>query len=654
MNSKQPLAQTMPVEHFTQPDLEKLLARIADTRIGVLGDFALDVYLFVDRQPGELSLETGLPVYPVTRQNAALGGAGNVANNLADLGCNHLEVFGVVGEDPWGREIRRLLAAKKVRLDGLFVQEEAWATTAYLKPYLGEDEQRRYDFGLFNRLSSAVADRLLETLARRLPELDALIVNEQAGEGLHSAGLRPRLAALLAEQGEKVVIIDSRNFPNEYPAGMLKINDREAVRLTGRDYPLDALVLKEDALAAAEKLYARRRRPVFVTRGARGLAVCDAAGLHEVPGIQTLGKVDPVGAGDATLAGITLALAGGTIPAIAAVFGNIVASITVRKLRQTGTATPAEVLAVGATPDYIYRPELAEDERAARLAPGAEFEVVGRREPPRRITHAVFDHDGTISTLREGWEGIMEPMMVRAILGPRFADADESLYHRVVDRVRDYIDKSTGVQTLSQMQGLVGMVREFGLVPEKEILDEHGYKRIYNDELLALVRGRVAKLRRGELDVAEFTLKNAVRLLRFLHDRGVKLYLASGTDRRDVEVEAEALGYRELFGDRIFGAEGDVRLEAKRLVLDRLLNEIGGAADGAAEGLVTFGDGPVEIRETHKRGGYAIGVASDELRRFGLNRAKRARLIRAGAELIIPDYSQLDKLLAYLGFDQKN
>jgi len=119
MNPEQTAVKTMPVEHFTQSDLEKLLARIADARLGVLGDFALDVYLFVDRQPGELSLETGLPVYPVTRQDAALGGAGNVANNLADLGVRHLEIFGVIGEDPWGREIRRLLSAKKARLDGL-------------------------------------------------------------------------------------------------------------------------------------------------------------------------------------------------------------------------------------------------------------------------------------------------------------------------------------------------------------------------------------------------------------------------------------------------------------------------------------------------------------------------------------------------------
>ncbi|MDP8224008.1 MAG: PfkB family carbohydrate kinase [Candidatus Lernaella stagnicola] len=630
-------------ENFTTTDLDSLLERISASHVGVLGDFALDVYVFVDRDANELSLETGLPVQPVLRYEVALGGAGNVANNLADLKCRHVEAFGVLGDDPWGREIQRLLALKNVRIDDLLTQQDAWATVAYLKPYEGETEKRRFDFGFFNRLSTETADRLLERVAARLPELDALIVNEQVGNGIHSPYLRGKLRELLEAHRDKIVIVDSRNHSEAYPAAILKINDHEAARLAGYEYPVGALVLKENALEAARLLHRRIGRPVFITRGARGLIVADESGLQEIPGIQVLGRIDPVGAGDATLAGIASALAVGATAAEAAVFGNIVAAITVLKLRQTGTATPAEVLAVGAQPDYVYRPELAEDPRAARILPGTEFELIGERQPPPTFTHAIFDHDGTISTLREGWETIMEPMMARAILGPSYQSANDSLYHRVVDRVREYIDKSTGVQTLVQMQGLVAMVREFDLVPEDEVLDEHGYKEIFNAELLRLVRQRVAKLERGELEIADFTMKNAVALLHALHQKGVKLYLASGTDAADVKREAAALGYAELFEGRIHGAVGDAAKEVKRLVLDRILREIGDAAS-----LITFGDGPLEIRETHKRGGYTVGVASDELRRFSLNAAKRSRLVRAGVDLIVPDFSQLDALLAYL------
>ena len=121
--------------------------------------------------------------------------------------------------------------------------------------------------------------------------------------------------------------------------------------------------------------------------------------------------------------------------------------------------------------------------------------------------------------------------------------------------------------------------------------------------------------------------------------------LASGTDQDDVVAEASAMGYAELFTGGIYGSIGDVHHDAKRVVLDRILRDLG--PDGMA-GLVTFGDGPVEMRESRKRGGYAVGVASDEIRRFGMNPAKRSRLIRAGADLVIPDFSQLDPLLQML------
>ncbi|MEI6916497.1 MAG: HAD family hydrolase, partial [Armatimonadota bacterium] len=286
------------------------------------------------------------------------------------------------------------------------------------------------------------------------------------------------------------------------------------------------------------------------------------------------------------------------------------------------------------------------DPRSARMLNGAEFEMVRSLPEDLRITHAIFDHDGTISTLRQGWEEIMEPMMVRAILGPKFETADESLYHTVVDRSRDYIDKSTGIQTLVQMQGLVQLVREFGCVPDDQILDENGYKTIYNDALLEMVNGRVRKLRAGELSIEDFTIKNAPLLLEKLASAGVKLYLASGTDEADVKSEAEALGYSDLFEGRIYGAVGDVTKEAKRIVLDRILNDV---AD--QRGLVTFGDGPVEMRETRKRGGLAVGIASDEVRRYGSNSSKRSRLIRSGADVIVPDFSQLDRLLEVLNIE---
>ena len=238
----------------------------------------------------------------------------------------------------------------------------------------------------------------------------------------------------------------------------------------------------------------------------------------------------------------------------------------------------------------------------------------------------------------------MTPMMVRAIRGDRYADADGALYHKVVDTVEAYIDKTTGVQTLVQMRGLVEMVRRFGCVDEADILDMRGYKAVYNEELLGKVRRRADRLRRGELDAGDFQINSARKMLEALKAAGVKLYLASGTDQADVAAEAEALGYADLFEGRIFGAVGDIKVEAKRVVLEGIFAEHGLSGPE----LATFGDGPVELRETRKRGGVAVGVATDERRRFGLNLAKRARLIRAGADLVVAHFTQMGRLLEVL------
>jgi phosphoglycolate phosphatase-like HAD superfamily hydrolase len=164
---------------------------------------------------------------------------------------------------------------------------------------------------------------------------------------------------------------------------------------------------------------------------------------------------------------------------------------------------------------------------------------------------------------------------------------------------------------------------------------------------MKMVRQREMKLNNRELSVNDLTIKGSVEFLKLLYDKGIKLFLTSGTDEADVKHEAAILGYDHFFEGRIFGATGDIRKEAKKDVLDRLLNRIG---DSEAASIVTFGDGPVEIRETHKHGGITVGVATNELRRFGLNESKRSRLIKAGAEIVIPDFSSTSKLLELLNF----
>lgn len=625
--------------------LKEVLEKIRYARIAVVGDFCLDAYWFIDESKSEISIETGKPTTPVRSQKYSLGGAGNVACNLTSIGVQDVRAFGVTGKDPFGAELTDLLNRNGINSRNMFIQENDWSTHVYIKPHVGDEEQSRIDFGNFNILSDETASRIISNLRAEIGEVDLVIINQQVASGIHTPFFRQNLTDVIKQFSGKIFITDSRQFTDEYVGSYRKINDWEAARLCRVEKEAGESVSRTEVTNAAERLYERYMKPLFITRGSRGSVVTDDRGIIEIESMMITSRTDTVGAGDSYLAGAAAALAAGYSPEIAGRLGTYAAGVTVQKLFQTGTATPEEILDIGTNADYIYNPDLAEDLRQARYHRNSEIEIITGWQKTPEIKHAIFDNDGTISTLRQGWEQIMAPMMVRAILGEGYSDADETVWKKVKSAVDDLIDKTTGIQTLRQMVHLTHLVRDFGFVAEDDILDPHGYKEIYNKDLLEMVRRREEKLRCGEISTDDLTIKNAIPFLRILYDSGVRLWLTSGTDTADVKHEAEVLGHASLFEGRIFGASGNINAEAKKMVLDSILDAIG---KNDAASIITFGDGPVEIRETRKRGGLTAGVASDELRRFGLNISKRTRLIKAGADIVIPDFSQPGILLEIL------
>jgi rfaE bifunctional protein kinase chain/domain len=630
---------------MTREELRKLLDDISLARIAVIGDFCLDAYWFIDEAMSEISVETNQATRPVAKQRYSLGGAGNVTNNLAALGVRNVMAFGVIGTDPFGTEMVRIMHDTGINADNLLVQENDWCTHTYAKPYIDDRELNRVDFGNYNVLSADTAGKLLNNLVSLIHDIDLIIINQQVPSGIHTEYFRPLLADVIKKFPDKVFIVDSRNYNDFYSGAIRKMNDTEAVRLCGILRKPDDTVPYAEVVSSAKELCRRYGRPLFITRGCRGSVTAGEKGISDIPGLMILSRVDTVGAGDSYLAGAASALAAGYGMNDAALLGTFVAGVTVQKLFQTGTATPEEVMAIGGDPDFVFSSELSDDKRQANYLGNSEIEIIRKWADKPAVEYAIFDHDGTLSTLREGWENIMSPVMIKAVLGDKYQDADETLLKKVSDRITEFIDKTTGIQTLVQMKGLLDIIREFGCVSVDEMLDEFGYKKIYNDELLKMVREREQKFARGELSLEDLTMKNAIPFLKNLYNAGIKLYLASGTDVDDVAGEAKALGYDSLFEGRIYGAVGDIKKEAKKIVLDRILDSIGSSASVK---VVTFGDGPVEIRETRKRGGISIGVASNELRRYGLNESKRTRLVRAGADVIIPDFSQSDRMLELL------
>jgi rfaE bifunctional protein kinase chain/domain len=625
--------------------LKEVLGKIRSVKIAIIGDFCLDAYWFVDKSKSEISVETGHSTEPVRIQKYSLGGAGNVANNLASMRISDIRAFGVVGNDPFGVEMISIMKKAGINTKNMLIQDKNWSTHVYIKPHIGEDEQNRIDFGNFNSLTDETADKLIMNLKEESEKVDLVIINQQVLSGIHTEYFRMKLVEVINSYPDKIFIADSRNYTDHYSGAYRKMNDSEAARLCDIFKEQGETVSYTEVISAAERLYERYMKPLFITRGSKGSVVTDDKGISEISSLMIISRTDTVGAGDSYLAGAAAALAAGYSIETAGELGTFTAGVTVQKLFQTGTATPEEILAIGSDPDFIYQPEIAGDIRQARYHNNSEIEIINRFPADLKIRYAIFDNDGTISTLREGWELIMAPMMIKAILGEKYLEADESTYDKVKSAVNQLIDKTTGIQTLKQMQILAVLVAEFGFVPEDQILNEFGYKEIYNNDLIAMVRDREKKLNKGELSVEDLTLKNAVPFLKVLHDRGIKLFLTSGTDEEDVKHEASVLGYDSLFEGRIYGATGDINKEAKKMVLDRILDSFG---DSEAASIATFGDGPVEIRETSKRGGITVGIASNELRRFGLNLKKRTRLIEAGADIIVPDFSQQEVLFELL------
>ena len=636
---------TAPEENW----VERALGYLADSRATVVGDFCLDAYWFIDPDKSESSLETGLPVRHVRQQLYSPGGAGNVAANLAALGVREVRAVGAIGGDLFGEELIRQLTSRGVDTRGLLKIDAPWQTSVYAKPYLGSEELNRMDIGSYNQFPEAMMEAMLGLISQAADASTVVILNQQLPGSFFTPKSIGQVNALIERHPKVTFVVDSRNWAGSFENAVLKVNAHEAARLLGRERRLSESISRAETIEFARHLAAKTSRPVFLTRGENGIVAFSGSEIIEVPGIQVLGKADSVGAGDTVVAAIAAVLGGGGDAETAAQLANLAASITVRKVLTTGTATVAELRETGPAPDYIYEPELAVNPRNARYLPGTEIEIVRERPHPPQVRHAIFDHDGTISVLRQGWEKIMEPMMLQAILGDKAATVSESFYQKVREDVLSFIDKTTGIQTLAQMQGLIALVREYGCVPESDILDEHGYKALYNKALLEMIEGRVQKIERGELDPYDYQVKGARKFLQALYDAGIKLYLASGTDEADVKAEAGIMGYAQLFEGGIYGAVGDLKVEAKRVVLERIIQ--GGHILG--ENLLVTGDGPVELREGRKRDAFCLGIASDERVRYGLDLAKRSRLIRAGADIIVPDFSQLDQILALLGVKAK-
>lgn len=264
------------------------------------------------------------------------------------------------------------------------------------------------------------------------------------------------------------------------------------------------------------------------------------------------------------------------------------------------------------------------------------LETITAGASARKSRVVLFDFDGTLSLIRSGWMDVMVPMMVEMLLDLRTGETEEQL--RGV--VEDFVWRLTGKETIYQMIALADAIESRGGTP----LDPLVYKKMYLDRLWVRIENRVEDLRRGKTSPENYLVPGARPLLEALKDRGMTMYLASGTDEIYMQEEARLLDIARYFDGGVYGALDDYKSFSKAILIQRILS----ATEFRGDEFLGFGDGYVEVEEVKKVGGVAVGVASQEPACLTIDEWKRKRLIGVGADYIVPNFNGTDRLMRTL------
>jgi phosphoglycolate phosphatase len=261
-------------------------------------------------------------------------------------------------------------------------------------------------------------------------------------------------------------------------------------------------------------------------------------------------------------------------------------------------------------------------------------EFISSFSPRPQISHVVFDFDGTLSWLRHGWPDLMCTAF-RPYLPVKSGESEADIRDLMLNEILSL----NGKPFIFQVERFRELVRERGgTPPDAKILLED-----YDQRLDAIIEERSTGIRSGKSSPGSYVIHQALPFLELLKNLGMRLVILSGTLQNRVKEEAEMLGLTRYFGSRIYGNLPAPAQFSKRLVLDRLLRE------EKIEGhhLLSFGDGPVEIQHTKELGGLAVAVASDEDDNGSgkMDSHKRQQLLKAGADVVIPDYRDAAALL---------
>jgi len=312
-----------------------LLDRMKGRRIAIVGDLMLDRYLVGDTD--RLSPEAPVPVVSIRQSRLALGGAGNVAANVAAIGATGL-LAGLVGDDPHGAAIRAELTARGLATDHL-VSAAGRPTTTKTRVIARGQQVVRIDEEVDSAVDGAERDRLVAEIRRVVTGAEALVLEDYNKGVLEPVVIRAAIEAARAAGIPIVVDPKFRHFFEYRGATVFKPNRREMEAAVGAAADLER---DPGALGAARERLGVQH--LLVTMGAQGmLLVSEGGSAVEIPS-RAREVFDVSGAGDTVTAWVATALAAGASALEAAYLGNCAAGVEVAKAG-VATVEPGEVLA---------------------------------------------------------------------------------------------------------------------------------------------------------------------------------------------------------------------------------------------------------------------------------------------------------------------
>ncbi|HIE14234.1 TPA: sugar kinase [Candidatus Bathyarchaeota archaeon] len=326
--------------------LIEILGSFRNLNVGIIGDFALDAYWYADMTRSEISRETPRFIRPVIKETYSPGGAGNVANNVKALKVN--KVFGVTvfGDDWRGAILRKELEKAGISLEYSIISEDR-ITQTYVKPilmgYEVQQEDNRIDFININDLSEKIERDLIIMIEKCLKEVNVLLLADYLRHGVFTNKVRRKLNELAIEYERKIFVADSRTRIGHYKGMALKPNRIEAARAAFPMRDPQSFSLK-DLEKVGRKLFRQAGKPVVITIGAEGALLFTKKENFHILAAPTAPPIDPVGAGDTFLASFGLCLGVNAEPWEAAAIANLAASVIIKKLNITGTASPEEII----------------------------------------------------------------------------------------------------------------------------------------------------------------------------------------------------------------------------------------------------------------------------------------------------------------------